>query len=93
MVWTPLVDLEPMFETFRTSFVVFFALVAVACGGSQAPRGPAFCDSYKQNYTNSCRQHCESQIEFGDTAGVEACKKKCAQDLADDDTYAESCSK
>jgi hypothetical protein len=71
----------------------FLLLMLLAgCGGGQSGGDSrAFCESYELNYSGSCRQNCETDIEPGDLPAIERCEDECKIELSDDDTFGDRC--
>ena len=65
-------------------------LLVAACGAKQAV-GPAFCQSYEDNYLTACQAHCEAKHDETDRDAPQTCRRQCVVDLRDDDTFGADC--
>jgi hypothetical protein len=75
---------------------VFLVLVAAGCASQnqEFTSGPAFCRSYEDNYLFECQQACEGEDRYSEVAAqdtINACKKGCLDELADDSQFNKSC--
>lgn len=76
----------------RVAVAALLGLATAGCGAAQEePRGQVFCESYENAFVGQCRQSCEATTDGKPDEVGQQCLVKCEADLADDDTFADSC--
>jgi hypothetical protein len=75
----------------RTVVLSITVVWLVACGAKQDVGGPAFCQSYEDNFLATCQAYCEGEHEQTDRDAPQRCRAQCVEDIQDDGTYSDAC--